>query len=477
MTSLAPTLRGWSGAAYGCAVIAALAVAYYVAHIPIQVSDSLGNMIEIQEGGYWDLFVNQFYARYYLRPLLWVQIKLAYDLAQGHYWLMFKGIHLAQLVVTAVLFVRLARVRDRDGFAALMLGLVVLFGLHTFNGTVRQAFPINTFLTIVICVLAGMNLSISAPRLRNDLLALALCVFAMLTVESGLLVPTAIIAGWLAGFRGVSTRGTAATFALIAGYFVLRFGYLSVGMPSLIERPSGYGFALLEPPELMARFGENPYPFYAYNVLSSLATVLFSEPRNGVWQMLRAVSGGDELAYGLRLDLGTSLAATGLALSLLVRAVRRWWQGQVEFGDRLALASALVLAGNAAISFPYAKDPVMSVGGVCFALIVCVAVYDLVRAFAAWPETPRLIGSLALGVVAVAWTVRATALPIILRQEAFTVRNDWVTVYPWLTDQRVTLVTDENRALVEQLRREALARPLPHPNIDRSDYIDYLNVE
>ena len=43
---------------------------------------------------------------------------------------------------------------------------------------------------------------------------------------------------------------------LLAGYFVLRFGVLSVGTPGLIERSSGYLFEILDPPELRGEFGD-----------------------------------------------------------------------------------------------------------------------------------------------------------------------------------------------------------------------------
>ena len=38
--------------------------------------------------------------------------------------------------------------------AAAVLATLVLFGLHTFDGLVREAFPINSFLTIALAVLA-----------------------------------------------------------------------------------------------------------------------------------------------------------------------------------------------------------------------------------------------------------------------------------------------------------------------------------
>ena len=50
-----------------------------------------------------------------------------------------------------------------------------------------------------------------------------------------------------------------------------------------MERASGFGFRVLDPPELADRFGGNPLPFYAYNIASSVLSVLLSEPRGGVY--------------------------------------------------------------------------------------------------------------------------------------------------------------------------------------------------
>src|SRR5688500_3197436 len=99
----------WRNLAYCYAAASALLVAYYVARIPVQVSDSLGNMLQVQQSTYAQLWESQLGAAGYLRPLLWLQIKAAYELASGHYWLTFKTIHALQLLALTLLFVRLLR--------------------------------------------------------------------------------------------------------------------------------------------------------------------------------------------------------------------------------------------------------------------------------------------------------------------------------------------------------------------------------
>jgi len=56
------------------------------------------------------------------------------------------------------------------------------------------------------------------------------------------------------------------------------------------------------------------------------------------------------------------------------------------------------------------------------------------------------------------------------------VSTDWAVIHRWLEAQRIELKTPAVRALVDQLRNEALTSPLPHSNIGRADYVDHLNL-
>src|SRR5262249_45528926 len=150
------------------------------------------------------------------------------------------------------------RPRTWTDAAVVPLGLAALLGSHTFTGTVTEAFPINTYLTIVLCCFAAAALVLSSHRWWTDVLAILLFVIAALTVESGLLVGVILVGGVLVGGRGVSRWGIGLVVLLLAGYFVLRFTWLHVGSPGLEERSSGFGFGVLDPKELIARFGRNP---------------------------------------------------------------------------------------------------------------------------------------------------------------------------------------------------------------------------
>ena len=467
----------WTAVAYAVGLAAASVVAVCVAHIPVQLSDSLGNLMQVQGLGYRELFEANVLNKQYVRPMTWMQIKAAFDLAQGHYWLTFKTIHILQLLATAVLFVRLLRVRSFSDAAIVPLTLMVLFGLHTFSGTVREAFPVNGFLTIVVVVLAVVNLSVSRQHWVNDLLAVGLFVFGLLTVESGLLVVVAVVAAWMAGLRGISRWGVLACVALTAGYFYVRFGALGLGTPGLNERPSGYGLSTLEPDELVRRFGANPVAFYAYNVACSFLTVLFSEPRGGIWLFVRRLVEQDEVPPWMIVNLGSSSLATAVVARYGFHAVRRWWAGQSLHGDRVAFVSLGILTASAVLSFGYTKNVMMSTGGVFFALLVYQAVVDLSSGFEKMRWAPRTLGLAVVMALSVSWSVRAAGLPVLLREAAFKTRNDWATVYQWLEDQGLDAHGPRAAPLVEQMRAEALDMPVQNANIRTPDFHEYFDLD
>ena len=428
-------------------------VAYQVCRIPVQVSDSLGNLLQVQSQPLAEVFVSQFSNGAYVRPLLWTQVKVAYGGAGGREPLMFKAIHVAQLLLLALLFLRLTRVDTGADLAAAILAALVLFGLHTFDGLVREAFPINSFLTIVLAVLAVLNLAVGEPRWWRDAAAMALFLLSILTIESGVLVVAALMAARAVGLKGVSWTGVGVTGLALAAYLVLRFTVLDAGSPGLSERASGFGFRTLEPAELIARFESNPLPFYAYNVIASLVTVLLAEPRGGVWYAAQGVAAGQMWPSWLVINVAASALATGLVAWGAWGALRRWRAGSAEPRDRLLLSSVAVLAANAVVSFSYTKDVIMSAGGACFALAVYAAASTALRAHAPPIRTAaRTTVALALCL----WTVRAAALPVRLERQAAQVRRDWQDVNGWLHRQHIAAATPEARALVTRLRRSAL---------------------
>jgi hypothetical protein len=432
-------------------------VAVQVCRIPVQVSDSVGNLLQVQRQPLGDVFFSQFSNGAYVRPLLWAEIKIAYEAARGQETVVFKAIHVAQLLLLALLSLRLMPVRTRADLAAALLALLVLFGLHTFDGLVREAFPLNSFLTLVLCVFAVIALADAAPAWWRDVTAAVLVVLALLTLESGLLVATAAVAARLAGMRGVSWKAASAIAVMIAAYLVIRLAVLHIGGPGLTERAAGFGFRVLQPQELAARFGTNPAPFYAANVVASLATVLLAEPRGGVWYATQGVAAGNVWPAWLALSIAGSVMATGLVLWTVPAAAGRWRSGTAGRNDRLLLVAMTVLVANAVVSFAYTKDVIMSAGGACFALAVYAAGAMWLSSERRQPSrTPVVVVGLAIAL----WSLRAVALPVRLEMQAGLVQAQWRDIDGWLERQHIDASAPDARALVARLRRSALrARP------------------
>jgi hypothetical protein len=446
---------------YGGAVTAALG--YFLLGIPVQLTETFANLQKL-DAGWRELLVGEFTQQSFLRPLLFAQLKLVYDASGGDYFAWFRGVHVAQVAVLVGLYVHLVRPRTWRDAAAMPIGLAALIGLHTFNGTVREAFPINTFLTIVLCVFAAAALVLGRYRWWNDVLALLLLAGAALTVESGLLVAVVIVGGAIVGGRGVSRIGVALTVALVAAYVVLRTYVLDIGSPGLTERASGFGFRVLETSDLAQRFGDNPWPFYIYNVVTSVVSVLFSEPRNGVFRLVDSLI--NEVRPALIVSAVASLAATGaIAWSVWYRR-RAWRAWRLDHGDRLVALFVAVLFANAVISYPYTKDVIMSPAGAFYSLAAFVAFQRILQLEYRRRAAAVLVATVCL-VAGAAWAVRAAGTHLDLRLAAIQVRNEWAYADQWF---------ERNRSPVEGPRAEALLRDLRDDAIVRRATATYLSA-
>lgn len=451
----------WASVAY--ALLVAAVMGAFLLDLPIQVSDSFGNMQKLSMP--WpELMAQEFTQTAFLRPFLWAELKLVYDLSGGDYTTWYRWTHVIQVLVLVLLYLALVRPRTWSDAAMMPLGLGVLIGLHTFFGTVREAFPINTFLTLVLCCFAAAALCLARYRWWNDVLAVLLFVVAALTVETGLLVGVIVVAAALVGATGVSRAGLAAILALVAGYFYLRFAVLDVGAPMLAERSSGYGFAILDPSQLVERFSANPLPFYLYNIVASALSVLLTEPTGGVYSTTRAVLRGEPVPLMI-VNTIASLAVVALLTMFVWHRRRAWRARRFDHDDRLVLLCAAVLAANAVISYPYTKDVVMSPAGAFLAVAVFAAGR---RMIAVLPSRVPVAATAMLAVAAMltgsAWALRVLAGYGELRRATVVERIDWVYIDANIAKGRIEANGPNVDTLVRQLRHDALiARPAPPP--------------
>ena len=449
--------RRWEVAAYGYGLLVTAVLGYFLVGLTIQVSDSFGNLLAIQEPSLGQVLRDQLSQRGYLRPLLWGQIKAVYELSGGDYFLWFRGIHVLQVAALIGLCVSVMRPRNARDAALVPLALAVVIGAHTFVPMVREAFPINSFLTIAIACVAALALAQREhSRWYVDAFAIALLAGSILTVESGVLVWVVSAAAYLVGMRGISRNAVIAMTVCVAAYILVRMFVLNVGSPSLAERASGFGFSILEPTDLVRRFEGRAWMFYFYNVVSSIATVLFAEPKGGVWRFTWELTSGSVHPWTL-VSVVSSTAATviiGWFVWSRREPIRSW---RLDEAERLVIVFACVLLANAVISFPYTKNVIMSPSGVLFGL----AVYAASRAwFHVIPQRHAAITVVLFAVLTCGWAFRVAGVHYALRWTAAEQRAEWVTVDSWLDRQRIALRTANAQALHDRLRRDAIVN---HP--------------
>jgi hypothetical protein len=450
----------WTWLSYAYAGLVVAGISYLLYDIPIQVSDSYGNLVAAMSRTLGQLIDEQFHVVGFLRPFLWGQIRVVYDLSGGNYYAWFRGWHVGQLALLTILFIRLVKPRTAAAAAAVTIGLAALIGIHTFAGTILEAFPINAYLTILICCYLAADLALGPPRWWRDVAAAVLLVFGALSVESGLLIAVVLVAAYLAGARGVSRWGIAAVVLLVAGYLALRFAVLNVGTPGLEERSSGFGFSILERSDLQSRFGAAPGLFYLYNVGTSFLSVLFSEPRAGVWTATRNFLYGDELSMALVANLLASTLGTLVLIWYAWGRRRDWIARRFTRDDQLVAIFVAVTLANAVISYAYTKDVILSPAGIFYAAAFTVAVKALIETAQISASRLRVAAlTMLLLVLSGAWAFRAVGIHLALRSTATSVRNEWVYIDEWIRDQGLT-PDAAGLALKERLQTDAI---LTHP--------------
>jgi hypothetical protein len=450
----------WTWLSYGYAALVVSGLSYLLYDIPIQVSDSYGNLVQAQAGTLGSIVYDQSFAEGFLRPFLWAHIRVVYDLSHGNYYAWFRGWHVGQVIVLTILFLRLLKPRTAAAAVAVTIGLAALIGMHTFAGTILEAFPINAYMTILICCYLAADLALGTPHWWRDVAVAVLLVFAALSVESGLLIAVVVVAAYLTGARGVSRWGLAAVVLLVAGYLALRFAVLDVGTPGLEERSSGFGFSILERDDVQSRFGAAPRLFYLYNIGTSFLSVLFSEPRAGVWSATRNFLYGDELSIALLVNLVASTLGTLILIWYMWRRRHDWVARRFTRDDQLVAIFVAVTCANAVISYAYTKDVILSPAGIFYAAAFTVAVKALLETTQVSASPLRIAAlTMVLLVLSGAWAFRTVGIHVALRSTATSVRNEWVYIDEWIRDQGLK-PDAAGLALKQRLQTDAI---LTHP--------------
>jgi hypothetical protein len=443
----------WTRAGYGTALIATAAIGYFLLRLPLDVSENIIAILQAHNS-----LASLVGVAGTIRPLGWLFFRGVLDASFGHPFEGFRLLNILSLAGIFVCGVHILRVRTAQAWGVALLVFMVMIGIHPFHMSVRET-AVNHHLIVPCFLFAAMAIAVSAHRWWSDQLAALILLGALLLVEAGVLVWVAIAAGWLTGLRGISWRGVAVCTALLATYLVVYLVLLDA--PAAGSRGTGFGFHMMGASEVQARFGANPLPLYAYNVMASAMTVLASEPRAGVFGLVYQIVNGS-LEAGSMLNVVTSALTTAVMIWFVAERWRAWRALEFTHGDRVFLVGWAVLGANAVISFSYLKEIVMTTGALAYAL----AVFPAFTLFLERLRRPLTLAGAGfactlLAIVSIGWTTRAALFFVDVQVAAYASQQGWVTVDEWLAKQQRSPLNDADRDVVRQWRHEMLAMPVP----------------
>jgi len=433
--------------------------------IPIQVSDSLEPIVIAAkyDSAQHLLRDSLTFSPTTFRPLRYLQARALLAISQATgltYHAVFRGLHVVLLLMLIALFVAAVRVRDWPDLVAFTIAFPVLLGIHTFLSMLIEAFPVNHFAQVGVSAMVLFVLAQHRPHWFVPVVGCVLLALTLSVVESGAMVWVIVICCAAAGLPGVNRTTVIATTVVFAGYLVLRH-VLGISSPGIGGHGSGFGDRFYSPEELAQRFGAHPLGFMLYNVTGGLASLLFAEPRQGVYSLLAAWRQGEVHPVVLINVISSSVTTALLIWYAAARLPRR--RSAWSDADRMFVAACMAFIVNAAFNAVYMKDEIMSPGGLFYAVATFVAVRALIASLPTRTIAATSLATCFLVTIAGLWTFRVVGEHYQLRYHAFTTRNDWVEVLR--PDKHAEWPEDPNElAVTRRIRTEAIARRTTSPS-------------
>ena len=439
----------------------ALAIADSVYQIPIQVSDSLDVIVEAAET---PDAVTLFAAAVEgssstLRPLRYNQAQWLVWFADRtglSYHHVFRGAHAILAAMIVLLLVHLVPTPTWPGVAALGVSLVIATGHHTFVALLREAYPVNHYAQVTACGMMSYALARRRPGWPVDAALAIMLVYHLFLTEFAILLWVLVGTAYVVRLPGVR-RSTVVVTTLLVGAWALTRLALGIVAPAIGGQGSGFGGTYYEGAELNEMFGDRSLAFAAYNLVGSVASVLMSEPRHGVFVTLQAARTG-ALQPVTVIHIAASLAATmllGWYLSRRLPRTRQHW-GEPE---QLVVMAVVMIVASALLTSSYVKDEMLSVGAIFSAAAASVALLSLFERAntVRWGSALLLAVSVATG--AALWSFRSVGVHYVLRSTAFVTRHDWSEdVRPHQFPRWSQ--TPAGLRIVADLREEVLMRPV-----------------
>jgi hypothetical protein len=328
-------------------------------------------------------------------------------------------LHILPLTVLVVAFIANLRPRSALDAAAATVATAVLIGSPGLLDNLEL--PLSyTLVGMPIAVIVWMLLE-RERRSWHGPLILALTIVAVGFKEQGLVIVPVIVLAWWMGAPGIG-RGTVVSIAVLAiAYVIFRLAYR--GAWPLFEQDVGFGFERLSSTDAAQRFGAFPLWIYAYSSLSTIANVLFAEPTDGIFRIVRAWVEDHSQPWHF-VYLFSSVATTTLIA---------WWGATVlrrsrrSPESRVVMAVVISLLACGVLSFNYSRPRLGGMAVPFYAL----AAYHAIRAVGYRAAISRrliaVLTTAALIVLAAAWQARAIYTIEFTRQRAVNAHREWLT--------------------------------------------------
>ncbi len=463
----APAPRHWNRLALAQIVVFVACLGYWLFQIEFSYMDAFRVFDYINRRTWPGIWADFLGGTAEFRPLYFIVLKLIHDSVGGPSLVVFRTLQMSLVILYLALFRTLINPRSASRWFGFTVGFCCLVGLHTANLTLMGPVALHWSLVANVMVLGTLVLLRRRASIGVDYAAAVMSWTAVFLIEYGVAVglmwTVAGIGGW-----GAARRRTA-VFAVgaLAFYAILRFLTNTQAVPGPFRTETGFLFEEnLTVAAQQALFTGREWMFHGYNVLATLLTVLFSEPRKGVYYALDAVVNGAEVKVWQLIHWITSLLST-----IMIGAwIRKWPLRDTEERQVLILGLIVILT-NSLFGYLYTRDRIPTLAGTYYALLLGLA------ATALWRRRSELAagkGRMALTVVlvtvAMGWGIRAANTIVLARDGAWAVKDEWTDRYERLDPATVPGTPPDDwrtDALREELRRRAVSRSLRDPREDR----------
>ena len=411
--------------------------------IPWSLGDTYSHLAGPALSSWRDAFADAFTARgREYRPFFTLGIKAAYE-AVGTWLPFYQSLVLLLFGALLILVVWLCRPAGRPRALAACVAVSCICGLHT-SRILFGFWPLNHYAAVMVTMLVAIGLALH-PRTRpHDWVFGLLMLAATLSLEFGILIVPVLTVLWWVGAPGISWRGVMAMLAAVAVYAAIRFTFGDHSGELTLWADSGFGFQNLDANALRARFGDAPWVLWIYNVVSTMLTVLVSEPRDGVYSFVESL-----LARDMETWQWFQVGSSALTTLVIAAGLFRGWPWK-ERDRLLVVAGCALLVFGSVLSFVYTRDRLGLAGGIGYALLLYVAAGSLLDGPGS--GRGRAVVTAVVTLVAAVWVIRSAETWFQLRDTAWDYHVEW-------TDRFVELGGAQNSTdLMRELRTTALSK-------------------